>query len=103
MGPWNPTFRKGRETWGTPFSWSGPEGPGAPPARSRFLHSAVADAPAPAGMTKVGEGGDASSGRNDKAFIGVQMFFPLEGFRRYTFGPEGSLMFRARIVVAVFI
>jgi hypothetical protein len=25
MGPWNPTFRKGRETWGTRFRGAGQE------------------------------------------------------------------------------
>jgi hypothetical protein len=31
MGPWNPTSRKKRETWGTPFSWSGTGEAGHPP------------------------------------------------------------------------
>jgi len=35
MVPWNPTFRKGRETWGTPFRGAGRRH--GPPANKRHF------------------------------------------------------------------
>jgi hypothetical protein len=47
MGPWNPTFRKGRETWGTPFLWSGTEEASQPPAFDYCFYFCRKAEPAP--------------------------------------------------------